>query len=161
MRSIALECLARDLHKLFESKKEEIVRTLITTYKISRVEAYPRMLYYFEKVRTSYADESERLVKPLREILAQAMEQEKTGDLNKAIQLFEELSDNAFPPSLPYDRLRIIYTKQGFYKEAMRICQRYVEVLNMIKSFWPEYPNIRAIPKYQDHIKKLSEKLNQ
>jgi tetratricopeptide (TPR) repeat protein len=159
MRALAFECLARDFNKLFDSKREEVISTLMQHHKISRIEAYPRMLYYFEQVRSAYAGESEKLAKPLREIMYRAMEEEKAGNLNKAVQLFEELSDNAFPPSTPYERLRVIYAKQGFYSEAIRICKRYIQVLNMIKEFWAEYPNIRSIPKYEDHIKKLSAKL--
>jgi tetratricopeptide (TPR) repeat protein len=159
IRAVAFERLARDLDRLFENRREEIVRTLMDTYKLSRIEAYPRMLYYFQKMRAVYGDESERLSKPLRETMYQAVEEEKAGNINKAIQLFEELSDNAFTPSMPYERLRIIYIKQGFYNEAIRVCERYIEVLNMIKAFWVEYPNIKSIPKYQEHIKKLSAKL--
>lgn len=144
---------------MFEDKREEIVNTLMQTYKLSKVEAYPRMLYYFEQMRKIYADESETLVRPLREVLSRATAEEKAGNVNKAVQLYEELSDQAFPPSMPYERLRVIYTKQGFYSEAVRICKRYIEILNMIKGFWAGYPNIRSIPKYEDHIKKLSAKL--
>jgi hypothetical protein len=158
IRAVAFERLARDLDKLFDSKREEIVRTLMQTYRMSRLEAYPRMLYYFQQMRSVYGDESERLAKPLRETMYRATEEEKAGNINKAIQLFEELADNAFPPSTPYERLRVIYTKQGFYSEAIRVCKRYIEVLNMIKEFWAEHPNIRSIPKYQDYIKKLSAK---
>ena len=159
MRALAFECLARDFSKLFDDKREEVVRTLMQHYKLSRIEAYPRMLYYFEQVRSAYAGESEKLARPLRETMYRAMEEEKAGSINNAVQLFEELSDNAFPPSTPYERLRIIYTKQGFYSEAIRICKRYIQVLNMIKEFWAGYPNIRSIPKYEAHIKQLSAKL--
>lgn len=159
IRALAFECLARDLHKLFNEKREEITTTLMQKHGIGRIEANIKAFRYFEQVRSMYAQEAENIAKPLREAMNRAIVEEKAGDFNKAIQLFEELSDNAFAPSMPYERLRVIYSKQGYYDEAIRICQRYVEVLKMIKEFWSDYSNIRLISKYEEYIEKLSGKL--
>lgn len=155
LRAIAFERFARELHILFEDKRESIIKNMMSVYKINRLEATTRTLYYYDQMRSIYANEAEKISAPIRKVMYEAMECEKSGDINKAIQLFESIIANGFPPSTPYERLRIIYTKQGFYQEAIRVCKRYVEILEMIKAFWTEYPNIKSIQKYEEHVHKL------
>jgi tetratricopeptide (TPR) repeat protein len=91
--------------------------------------------------------------------LTQAQNFEKTGEIQSAIALYEQNISDGFLPSLPYERLRIIYEKNKDYQNAIRVCKRYIEILQMVSEIWAQYPNIRQIPKYQEKIKKLSAKL--
>lgn len=155
LRAVALERLASELHVLFEGKREEIISKMMSVYKIDRSEATTRTIYYYEEMRSIYANAAEIISTPIRKDMFEAIKCEKSGDTSRAIQLFESVIANGFPPSTPYERLRIIYTKQGAYEEAIRVCKRHVEILEMIKTYWAEYPNINSIPKYKKHIRKL------
>ena len=96
----------------------------------------------------------------LGERLTQAQKFEKADEIQNAIVLYEQNINDGFLASLPYERLRIIYEKQKSYQDALRVCNRYIEILEMVGVFWAQYPNLRQIPKYQEFIKKLSIKLN-
>jgi len=52
---------------------------------------------------------------------------EKAGDLDSAIALYEANVAAHFEGSHPYDRLRIIYTKQKRWDDAMRVCRAYIQ----------------------------------
>ena len=95
----------------------------------------------------------------LGERLTQAQKFEKANEIQSAIALYEQNINDGFLASLPYERLRIIYEKQKNYRNAIRVCKRYIEILQMVSTIWSQYPNIRQIPKYQETIKKLSAKL--
>jgi tetratricopeptide (TPR) repeat protein len=95
----------------------------------------------------------------LQSKLSNAQKLEKAGEIQKAVDVYENCIENGFLGSLPYERLRIIYTKQGQFQNAIRVCKRYIEILEMVKEFWHQYPNIRQIPKYKEMIKKLSTKI--
>jgi hypothetical protein len=71
---------------------------------------------------------------------------------------YEKNVAEGFLPSLPYERLRILYAKWKDYENAIRVCQRYIEILQAVSSFWPNYSNIRLIPKYKQEIEKLASK---
>jgi tetratricopeptide (TPR) repeat protein len=159
IRAIALEKLARDLHLLFGEKMNEITENIMRVYKIERLEATIKSHYYYQQARSIYADEANQLMKPLIEKLQDALALEKSGQLNAAIQLLEELMKDAHPASMPYERLRIIYTKQKEYQRAVLVCKRYIEVLEKIQPFWNEFPNLKLIPKYRQHIANLRSKI--
>ena len=95
----------------------------------------------------------------LGERLAQAQKFEKANEVQNAIALYEQNINDGFLATLPYERLRIIYEKQKNYQSAIRVCKRYIEILQMTSEFWSQYPNLRQIPKYQEIVKKLSVKL--
>lgn len=106
-----------------------------------------------------YRQASLEIDEKLQKHLVNAQNLEKSGDIQTAINLYEKCIENGFLGSLPYERLRILYTKQGQYQNAIKACKRYIEILKMVKDFWPQYPNIRQIPQYQETIKKLSAKI--
>jgi IS30 family transposase len=97
--------------------------------------------------------------KRLGERLTQAQKFEKANEIQNAIALYEENINDGFLASLPYERLRIIYEKQKNYQNAIRVCKRYIEILQMVSTIWSQFPNIRQIPKYQEIIKKLNAKV--
>lgn len=95
----------------------------------------------------------------IQEYVTKAQNFEKAGETEQSIIFYEEGIADGFLASLPYERLRVIYTKQKKYEKAIRVCKRYIEILKMVETFWPQYPNIRQIPKYQEEIKKLNAKM--
>lgn len=159
IRAVAIEQYGRDFMKRLESTKEELVRALMEKNKIDRLEASTQVLHRFIEIRKTFSHEAASLSDPLGATLSHATDEEQAGNINKAVQLYEELGDNGFLGSMPYDRLRIIYTKQGSYLEAIRICKRYIEVMQRVENYWPQYASTKQISQYQDHIKKLSGKL--
>jgi hypothetical protein len=106
-----------------------------------------------------YRKASLEINEKLQSNLSNAQNFEKAGEIQNAVILYEGCIENGFLGSLPYERLRIIYTKQGQLQNAIRVCKRYIEILEMVKEFWHQYPNIRQIPKYKEAIKKLSAKI--
>lgn len=57
----------------------------------------------------------------------EARQLEKSGNIEQAIALFEESVRDQFLGTLPYERLRIIYTRLKRYEDAIRVCQVYVD----------------------------------
>jgi len=55
---------------------------------------------------------------------------EKAGDIEKAIELYEANVADWSIGTHPYDRLRIIYSRQQRYSEAIRVCKSFVKVLD-------------------------------
>jgi len=51
---------------------------------------------------------------------------EKEGSINKAIEVYEQNLEDSFYGSFPYERLRIIYTKQKRYSDAIRVCKAFL-----------------------------------
>lgn len=58
---------------------------------------------------------------------AKASQLEKSGKIEQAISLFEESVRDQFAGTVPYDRLRIMYTKQKRYEDAILVCQAYID----------------------------------
>ena len=56
----------------------------------------------------------------------QATHHEKEGQVDRAIRLYEANLTDGFEGMRPYERLRLIYTRQNRYQEAIRICQAYL-----------------------------------
>lgn len=106
-----------------------------------------------------YRKASLEIISKLQGNLSNAQSLEKAGEIQNAVDLYENCIENGFLGSLPYERLRIIYTKQKQFQNAIRVCNRYIEILEMVKEFWHQYPNIRQIPKYKETIMKLREKI--
>jgi hypothetical protein len=52
---------------------------------------------------------------------------EKAGLPDAAAVLYEANIKDQFDGSHPYERLRIIYSKQGKIEDALRVCKTYIE----------------------------------
>lgn len=63
-----------------------------------------------------------------RNVMGKALEKE--GKLDKAILLYEQNVSDLVDTPHPYTRLRIIYTKQKLYDEAIRVCIAYIDAMN-------------------------------
>lgn len=57
----------------------------------------------------------------------EGMTLEKSGDVEKAVDLYEANLKDRFDGSHPYDRLRIIYSRSNQYDDAIRVCQAYID----------------------------------
>lgn len=112
-----------------------------------------------QKLALPYRQAALEIDQRLQECLTHAQNFEKYNEVQEAIALYEKNINDGFLASLPYERLRIIYEKQKSFQNAIRVCNRYIEVLQIVSTFWSQYPNIRQIPKYKENIKRLSEKL--
>ncbi len=56
----------------------------------------------------------------------QAEQHERTGQVQQAIQLYEENLADGFAGVRPYERLRLIYTRQRRRADAIRVCRAYL-----------------------------------
>ncbi|MDI9549781.1 MAG: hypothetical protein QM346_19480 [Chloroflexota bacterium] len=81
-------------------------------------------------------------------------ELERRGEIDQAIQLYEANIADCFNGTHPYERLRILYTRQGRYSDAVRVCESYFRMLDIL-----DKPC--ALPKMQHHLDKLKLKAQQ
>lgn len=80
---------------------------------------------------------------------------EKRGHIEIAKVGYEILIAAGFTGSMPYDRLRIIYTREKKYLDAIRVCHRYVSVLKQLSTIHPSAPNLHLIPEFEEWARKL------
>ncbi len=86
------------------------------------------------------------------------IEFEKNGNIESAIVIYEISVADYFIGTHPYDRLRIHYAKQKWYKyakqkwykDAIRVCKAYIDL--------PNRPHGQNKPHFQSHLEKLSAK---
>ncbi len=88
----------------------------------------------------------------------QGSEFEKSGRLEHAIQIYElNVADQVDTPH-PYDRLRILYTKNKQYDNAIRVCQAWINASKArAKALRKPYDN-KVDQAYITWISKLEEK---
>jgi len=77
------------------------------------------------KTSEQYGSIADNLFKKMAQRNARGEQLERSGALNNAITLYEQNVADWFDGSFPYERLRIIYTKQRRYDEAIRVCEAY------------------------------------
>ncbi len=58
----------------------------------------------------------------------QAMEAERRGDTERAIELYESSVAEEFATSHPYERLASLYEQRGAYRDALRALEAYVDL---------------------------------
>lgn len=57
---------------------------------------------------------------------------ERRGAVDDAIKLYEANVADKFSGDFPYQRLRVIYTDQKRYADAIRVCEAFVLMANML-----------------------------
>jgi tetratricopeptide (TPR) repeat protein len=82
------------------------------------------------------------------------IELEKAGEVDKAIELYEQNVAEGFDGNHPYDRLAIIYHKQKRYEDEERILLAAIDVFS--KTDRQDAPG--KLAKFQDRLNKLREK---
>ena len=55
---------------------------------------------------------------------------EKRGNITDAIELYELNVAYGFEGDFPYDRLRVIYSKQGRYDDVIRVLEKAIDVFD-------------------------------
>ncbi|MFP4344262.1 MAG: hypothetical protein ACLFU8_06195 [Anaerolineales bacterium] len=75
-----------------------------------------------------YADHNLKAGDVLAERNSAATHEEKNGSLTKALRLYEACIADAFQGTHPYDRLRIIYTREKQLDDAIRVCETYLNL---------------------------------
>lgn len=78
-------------------------------------------------------EEYRRLWDVLALTLAKAQEWERTGRIESAVLAYEALLREEFDATLPYDRLRILYSKQSRWADAVRVCDAYLHLPDRAK----------------------------
>ena len=72
---------------------------------------------------------------------------EKAGDIDAAVKLYEEnIKPGCYPAMHSFDRLLVIYRRNGDYKNELRVCKRAVTVF-------------KKIDKYKDRLDKTNAKI--
>lgn len=60
------------------------------------------------------------------------IEYEKSGDIEKAIELYERVVSRKFDGSHPYDRLSILYRKQGNFEAEETVLKKAISVFTKV-----------------------------
>lgn len=94
--------------------------------------------------------ERARLFASMAERNDRGKELERQEQIAEAVALYEANVKDHFFGSFPYDRLRIIYTRQGEYADAIRVCRAYLDL--------PDRPQGQNKERFQKHLEKLAEK---
>jgi hypothetical protein len=76
---------------------------------------------------------------------------EAAGDLLKAVFTYEVSVADEFLGTHPYDRLRIHYTRQRWYTDAVRVCRAYIAL--------PARQHGQDKTRFEQHLVKLRAKL--
>jgi tetratricopeptide (TPR) repeat protein len=79
------------------------------------------------------------------------IEHEKAGRVAKAVELYEANVADRFDGSHPYDRLRVIDTRDGKFEDAIRICEAYIQ--------FGQERDVDGKAKYRKTIENLKRKL--
>ncbi len=84
---------------------------------------------------------------------------EKQGEVDKAIALYEENISDLFGGDHPYDRLRVIYSKQKRFSEAIRVCRAFVKIADTLLQEGSQRSDLKPKrEKFISWIKKLEKK---
>jgi tetratricopeptide (TPR) repeat protein len=81
---------------------------------------------------TPYGRESDRIFEKLFERNEKAIALERAGRIDDAIALYEANIADMFDGNHPYDRLRVLYSQRKQYAEALRVCQRFIEMADAL-----------------------------
>jgi hypothetical protein len=76
---------------------------------------------------------------------------EQNGNVEAAMVVYEVSIGDEFIGTHPYDRLRIHYTQQRWYRDALRVCEAYAAQ--------PKPPSVDSLKHFRHHGQKLAEKL--
>ena len=85
---------------------------------------------------------------------------EDEGDVDAAIAYHERNVAEMTGGSLPYERLRIIYRRRKQYDDAIRVCQRFVEMADRLIEMGSPRSNLQKKRQhFQDWIEKMTVQL--
>jgi hypothetical protein len=156
IRAAMMEYAVSEINSDFGKKINEILDEFTREAKVDRPTAFIMAKKQVDKQTQPYIEAAQRIMEPLRTTLYNAQELERKGQVDGATTLYEKLTEAGFTGSMPYERLRIIYTKQKQYEKAIAACQSFIATLNMLQSFAPRPQYIKLIEEYKLYIDKLN-----
>ena len=84
---------------------------------------------------------------------------EKSGQVKKAIDLYEKNVSEGFYGNFPYDRLAIIYSKNGLIDDEIRILTKAISVFQKVSN-QGRADGQPKLEKFLTRLKKVEEKKN-
>lgn len=103
-----------------------------------------------------YSDYADALFNIMLDLNTRGSEAEAAGNLDGAIACFEQNVAALFPGTHPYERLRIIYTKQKRCADALRVCHAYISTQEAIdRVMGRKSKSDTKRKRFQEWIKKL------
>ena len=98
-------------------------------------------------------EENEALERNLR-----GRELERQGSITDAIKLYEINIASEFEGNFPYDRLRVIYSKQGRYGDVIRVLKKAIDVFD--RKVYPTRPDrLPKLERFRRELEKAESKL--
>lgn len=91
-----------------------------------------------------------------RNLKGRELEEKATPEaIEKAIQNYKDNVSEMFIGDHPYRRLRVIYTRQKLYQEAISVCEAYIEMANRFIELDIRKPDEMLRQEYIEWIEKL------
>lgn len=86
------------------------------------------------------------------------LEAEKRGDVNGAIGAYEGAIKAGFDGNHPFDRLAIMYRKQGKLSDEIRVLRRAIEIFERLSSSSCRGDVLPKLQKFRQRLKKTEER---
>jgi hypothetical protein len=104
------------------------------------------------------SEESDRIAQEQLDRNLAGIQAEKQGDIDTAIAKYERNVGEMSGGNHPYERLRIIYRRRKQYDDAIRVCQRFVQMADrLIELGSPRSDLQRKRDHFQEWINKMTE----
>ncbi len=87
------------------------------------------------------------------------VELEKQGNVEEAIELYEQNIADGFEGSHPYNRLAILYRKRGQIGDEIRVLQKAIQVYEEIESR-SQWGDSKKLDKFKKRLEGLQSKYN-
>jgi len=100
-----------------------------------------------------HKEENEALERNLR-----GRELERQGSITDAIKLYEINIAREFQGNFPYDRLRVIYSKQGRYGDVIRVLKKAIDVFDR-KVYPSRSDRLPKLERFRRELEKAESKL--
>jgi len=152
-------------------KPSEITKSSLRKWALKQLEqGTPRQIvcdYILSNLIEEYSEEEPFAVLNVESELSRVMcdrnlegkTLEKAGDIEKAIELYEANVADWSIGTHPYDRLRVIYSKQKRYSESIRVYRTYVKILDAYIEQGSQRGNLKGVrEEFINWIQKLEKK---
>lgn len=116
----------------------------------------PRQIAWFVAMEGGNGKAADKVMQVMVDRNNKGKELEKKGQIAKAIALYEANMGDYFIGTYPYDRLRILYTKDDRLADAIRVCDHFLQVAKAV-SKWKQI-DPKTIQHFSDHMEKLKKK---
>ena len=140
--------------EMFTDKPLGIREWLLRDFYLQRPKMEPN-----EKL--AFINEANRISDLLVERNLQGIKLERAGEIEKAIELYEQNIKDLYLGSHPYDRLSAIYIQRNQYEDGIRVCRAYLKMNeSLFEELDEKFTDIgdKKYKKYKKTIKKLSKK---